>query len=272
MKYKHGDIRQSRQSLDPTLSSHDEAGDNPPTKPFTASYGESTTTPTPADRDELVPGDGQSEMERPLSWTKSITTGRMSILDVIPKECRTPPPTSSHRGRNHHFHHHDYQRENLGGDRPATTGTACSRTRPIQGSLQGGALRSASPSGRPNEVAAAQHRSAKHAAGGGNFGYQQHLQKHGRPHTAPTDEYDMVGRWEYASSEDYASATASGFFNPGATTAGTDTSATVTSAAAYSVESTSPTLASGGGGFNGGGDANDGQVRVRGIICIRRSR
>lgn len=261
MKYKHGDIRLvGRQSLDPTLTSHDEAGDNPSTQTPTASHGEATTTSAAADGNELVPGDGQPTTDRPVPWTKSITTGRMGILDVVPKGYRTPPPTSSHSGRNYRHHGPLVQRENLGSDRPSTTGTAYSRTRPFQGSLLAGALPSASPSGRRNEAAAARLHYVERAAGGGTGGYQPHLQKHGRPPAPTTDEYDMVGRWDYASSEDYASAAASGFFNPGAATAGTDTSATVTSAHAYSVDSST-----GVGGFNVGGDADDEQARVWGV-------
>lgn len=279
IKYRHGDIRLSRPFQDSIVSSNDEQGDkdsllssnddqgyNPSTHASPAIFREATKTPAAAaGRYKFISGEGQSTTEWQSSWTTSTTTGRLNILEKVQNRYSTPPPTSSRSGRNHHHQGSIVHRDDIGGGRPATTGTICAGSRPFGGSLLAGALPSAHQSSYQNAAVARSH-SAK-LAGGGAGRCQQYQQKHRRL-PAATDECDTVGRWDYASSEDYASAGASGFFNPGATAA-TDTSATVTSATTCSIDSASLTLAS-GGGFTSGGGMHDQQVRRERVQRSRR--
>lgn len=193
IRYKHGDIRSNRPAHEPLLPSYGE-NDNLPTS---LAKRRSLQDSSEASPDwESRPGmDGQPQR------TASMTANTMNILDKVPKGY-TSPLTGSHSSR------YGTASTSAGG-RPRTTGSRTSGRRPLHEPFLGDTASTASPSGRPDVP---RSRSANHA---GRTGRDE---RNGRL-AASDDENDMVGRWDYASSEDHVSAaTASGLFHPAAAT------------------------------------------------------
>ncbi|CAM9177663.1 unnamed protein product, partial [Ectocarpus fasciculatus] len=165
---------------------------------------------TPGKASPFNPAEGQ------LMWPASTVHGGRSILDKVPKW--VTPPTA---------------------DTTSRTRTAA-RTAVGNRSFPAGAQPSTSSSGQPG---ASRPRSSNYVGSG--VGYRQHLDKQqhlGAP--AAADEVDMMGHWDYPSSEGYAS---------GATASGTLLHPSIKGSAApvsiaFSVADSSTTLNTGGTG------------------------
>lgn len=175
-----------------------------------------------------------------------MTAGTINYLDKVPRGY-TPRLSRSRRGR--------HSGSNTPADsRPRTTETGMLGGRPLREPFLAGVASAASPSRRGE---APRSRSANYA---GRADRDQRRRQHGHFSRLPggaEDENDMVGRWNYASSEDHVSgATASGISHPADATTGTGVTAE-SGATMYSVGSASqPTLASVGST----GDVGDEQV------------
>lgn len=221
IRYKHGDIRSNRPIHEPLRSSLAEADDDP-----AASSSRCSPQTLPAGERS------HATTERHAQQSPSMTAGTMNYLDKVPKGY-TPPLASSRSGR------HSTATPTAG--RPRTAGTEMPGKRPLREPFLDGTAATASASGRRD---APRSRSANHAGRTGrNQRYQQQRGDSSRS-VAVEDDDDMVGRWDYASSEDHVSATAySGMFHPAATVS---TGATVESAATvYSLgDASRATLAS----------------------------
>ncbi|CAM9225060.1 unnamed protein product [Scytosiphon promiscuus] len=234
--YKHGSARSHQQhEFSPrALSGGDDDLSNrcasavatPTTRAaVTAAGGDRSTLGTGSDR-------ASSASVRHPSWSASVAAGGASILDKVPRG-RYNTPTRLHRGR------------------PFTAGVietgAAPGGRPLGGSsLPGGAACSSQT--RPSDRRSHPRSSTSDGAVTASFWQDrppQHQQRQqmctAAAATSATDDNDMVGRWEYASSEDLASATTtSGAFHLIATATGATNEST-----AYSADGTSATLASG---------------------------
>eukprot|EP00903_Cladosiphon_okamuranus_P010537 g9967.t1 len=237
IKYKYGKIRSNRPANEPLVTSCEEIDEE-------VVGGERGSPKAPPAREHTGATGRQAQR------SGSVQAGTTNYLDTIPKGY-TPPLTSSQSGR--------HSASTPAGTRPRTTGPEMPGNRPLREPFLNNTVSAAPPSGRRDVP---RSRSANHA---GRTGRDQRNQQHGQDSrvAAAEDENDMVGRWEYASSEDQiSSATASEMFSHAVTTS---TGATASSAAtAYSVGSTSQmTLASGSfvrhvddqqGGAGRGGD------------------
>lgn len=191
-------------------------------------------------------------MDRQSQRPVFMTAGTMSILDKVPKGY-TPPLTSGRRG----CHSSNYTPV---GGRPRTTGTETPGNRPHHEPFLAGA---ASVAPLPGRRDVPRSRSANNS---GRMGRDQRYQQQYSRLGVAEDENDMVGRWDYASSEDHVSAaTASGF------AAATGTRATAASGTTgYSVGSTSPTLASGDSAHGVGDQQVGGSVPFKGCELSSR--
>eukprot|EP00752_Nemacystus_decipiens_P008616 g7695.t1 len=213
IRYKHGDVRSGRPIHKSLRNSHG-GGDDP----VSSSSRYAPESPLAGERDHAT--------ERHQEWPTPTTAGTVNYLDKLPKGYNRPL-TGSRSDR--------HSATTATGGRPSTTGKEMPKNRPLRETTLDSRRRAESPSERPDAL---RSRFASHA---GRTGRDQRHQQHGqfsRPFAAAEDENDMVGRWDYASSEDHVSgATYSGMFHPAASLG---TGATVASATtAYSVDSSS---------------------------------
>lgn len=217
VEYKIGGKGLKRPSHARFLARHDSVGDPCSPSDDTTTNG----TEEARGRGQLsTPGKSSpfATAEEQSMRPASTVPGGRSILDKVPKWI-TPPTADTTAW-------------------PRTTARTAGGNRPF---LEG-AQPSISSSG-PRNVS--RPRSANYVGGGG--GYRQHLDKQQQQHLgapAAADEVDMMGHWDYPSSEGYAS---------GATVSGTLIHPAIRGSAApvstaFSVADSSATLDSGGTG------------------------
>lgn len=197
-------------------------------------------------------------MDRQPQSPTSMTTGTMSILDKVSKGY-TQIRASSRGGR--------HSTNTPAWNCPRTAATEMPGKRPLHEPFLDGAVSAVPPFGRGYDP---RSRSANHSGSLG--GDQRHQQQELFSRLlAAQDENDMVGRWDYASSEDHVStATASGLFQPAVATGTSATAASGASGASgascHSIGSASITLAIG----SCTRDTGDQQVHRRVVPCLSR--
>lgn len=217
VEYKIGGKGLKRPSHARYLARHDSVGDPRSLSADTTTKG----TEAAGNRGQLsTPGKASplATAEEQSMWPASTVPGGRSILDKVPKWNTLPTADTNARPR------------------------TAARTAAGNSPFLEGAQPWPSSSGPPD---ASRPRSTNNV--GSAVGYRQHIDKRQQQHLgapAAADEVDMMGHWDYPSSEGYASgATASGtFLHP----AVKGSAAPVSSA--FSVADSSATLDSGGTG------------------------